>query len=905
MVACDRDASADAKGDSILTREPPPLAAPHLRRFLLGLALGALLLSGIIELAGRYLYVVFHAGYGITGSLSLLALIVACVPSIYVFRQLHTQAWIVRTITAGVFLCILSQAVSLADFLPVPLAGSFAQALNDTIALEDVLLIAGLFFLCGGFYLSIFYSAIVLERMAEDRARLAEEVDEHRRTEQALRDSEDALWAAKEATEDRVRERTSKLAETNRRLEDEILERRRAETALRQSEQWYRSLAEATHEVIYIVARDDTVLYVNSEAGRQLGLSPDGIVGRKRTEFFSGDIERGQGASLARVFESGEPIRLEHPTNFHGQPAWQDTFLVPLRDESGAAVAVMGVSRDITVRKTAETALHERLAMEELVSRLTARFVGAVPESMDREIHHGLQVIGVFMKVERASLVYYDADISKIVRVDEWCAPGIRVQADDLVGIDMASMQWTIDHLRQGSIVVVDSVSALPPDAQAEREHCARRGLRAALGLPLRSGKRLHGYLGVSMYTAGRHWTEGEIRLLHFIASVFVSALDRVQARSFLEANERKYRTLLENLSDAVYRVRLSDGVCEYISPSALDVFGYPAQQFMETPFFLARIIHPDFRAAFDEHWNEAVQGHATATHKYKIVDPEGNDRWIFQSGTIIADENGKPGAAEGVCRNITSEHAAQRLLEKQRAKLIESQKMSILGEMAANIAHEINNPLAIVSGSAEQIREAVQGGLLSPEIGEHLSDTIMRNATRIKTIIKGLRNFTRDGAADPFRETRLRAVIDDTESICRERFLSYDVQLQVEPVPDTLFIECRPTQIMEVLVNLLSNALHAVEHADEQWVSLGVHDIGDDIEIVVADSGPGIPPDVERLLFERFGTTKEFGKGTGLGLSISKRIVQSHGGNLSYDRLSGHTRFTIRLPKKHVDSSV
>ncbi|HRT66973.1 MAG TPA: ATP-binding protein, partial [Candidatus Hydrogenedentes bacterium] len=96
----------------------------------------------------------------------------------------------------------------------------------------------------------------------------------------------------------------------------------------------------------------------------------------------------------------------------------------------------------------------------------------------------------------------------------------------------------------------------------------------------------------------------------------------------------------------------------------------------------------------------------------------------------------------------------------------------------------------------------------------------------------------------------------------------------------------------------------HAVEESAERWVSLAVRDPGGDIEIVVADSGPGIPPDIERSLFERFGTTKEFGKGTGLGLSISKRIVQSHGGSLSYDRSSGHTRFTVRLPKVHREES-
>ncbi|HNR35242.1 MAG TPA: PAS domain S-box protein [Candidatus Hydrogenedentes bacterium] len=874
------------------------------RRTLLFIAVGSLLLGGGIELAGRYLYAKLDIGFEITGTLTLLALIVACAPSIYVFYRLGTSPWIMRTITAGVALCILSQAVSLADFMRLPIIDAPLEALNQILGLEDVLLIAGMFLLCGSFYLTIFYLSVTADRMAEDRARLSVEAEAHRRTAQTLCDSQEALRAANEEVERRVRDRTEKLAESNQRLECEIQERSRAEAALRQSEKWYRSLAEATREVIYIVSRDDTVLYANSEAGKQLDLPVDRIIGRKRTELFPPHIEEQQRKSLERVFASGELFRTEHPAVFRGRLAWQDTFLVPLRDDDGAVTAVMGVSRDITARKTAESALHDRLAMEEIVSKIATRFAGIETTDIGKEICHGLSVIVQFMQADRGSVVHFNPEASIILRMEEWCSPGIPSQVENLVGLDMAPLRWTLRQLSRGEIIVIHSNRDLPPAASAERENHERRGIRGAILAPMRAGNRLLGFIAVTMHRTERTWSDSDMRLMHIVANLFTSVIDRARSIELLEANERKYRTLLEGLRDAVFRIRLPDGVCEYMSPSALDIFGYPAASFTETPFFLTQIIHPDFKEELEKLFREAVRGNAPNGYECKIIDPEGKERWIFLSSAIIADEEGKPVAVEGVVRNISEERIAQRLIEEQRAKLVESQKMSILGEMAANIAHEINNPLAIVSGSAEQIRKAVQQGLLTQEMSDRLSDAIMRNATRIQTIIKGLRNFTRDGEEDPFHETAVRTIVEDTESVCRERFVSYDVHFQVEPVSETLCIECRPTQIMEVLVNLLSNALHAVEESAERWVSLAVRDLGGDIEIVVADSGPGIPPDIERSLFERFGTTKEFGKGTGLGLSISKRIVQSHGGSLSYDRSSGHTRFTVRLPKVHREES-
>jgi len=373
---------------------------------------------------------------------------------------------------------------------------------------------------------------------------------------------------------------------------------------------------------------------------------------------------------------------------------------------------------------------------------------------------------------------------------------------------------------------------------------------------------------------------------------------ERQRVEEALRQSERKYRVLIESLSEVVYRVSLPDGACEYMGPSAILVFGYTPQILMSEPFYLRRVVHPDSLHAFDEFWEGAKQGSVPDLFEYRILDPQGAERWIGQSNSLVRDSEGTPVAVEGICRDITEQKRAQHLIEEHRTLLLESSKMSVLGEMAASIAHEINNPLNVVSGSAEQLQLLVGADRLVPEIACKLTDAITRNVFRIKRIIHGLRSFTRSSAQDPFRRAHMRTIVEDTVALCSHRFTSHEVTLYVAHVPDSLVLECRAPQIMEVLTNLLSNSLHAVEGCRERWVSIEVADLGDWVELSVTDSGRGISPDVAGNLFEPFVTTKVSGKGMGLGLSVSKRIVESHRGCLVVDSDSPHTRFVVRLPK-------
>lgn len=235
--------------------------------------------------------------------------------------------------------------------------------------------------------------------------------------------------------------------------------------------------------------------------------------------------------------------------------------------------------------------------------------------------------------------------------------------------------------------------------------------------------------------------------------------------------------------------------------------------------------------------------------------------------------------------------------LEKSKMQLIQSSKMASLGEMASSMAHEINNPLTIIIGKIKIIKIMLEdlkidNAPLNQEIGR-----IEQTTTRISKIIRGLRTFSRAAQNDPFEVAPFAEIVRDTLDLCSERIKAEGITLTVDEIPEVSLF-CRPSQISQVLLNLLNNASDAVGAQKNKLISIKFTLTNTHRLIVsVTDSGPGITKEIAKRIMEPFFTTKTVGKGTGLGLSISKSIIEEHGGSLRLDELSPNTRFLIELP--------
>ncbi len=248
---------------------------------------------------------------------------------------------------------------------------------------------------------------------------------------------------------------------------------------------------------------------------------------------------------------------------------------------------------------------------------------------------------------------------------------------------------------------------------------------------------------------------------------------------------------------------------------------------------------------------------------------------------------------------NLESEvEKRTKVIQEQQLKLTNSATLSSLGEMAAGIAHEINNPLTIINSSSHLIRKQLKKEDPDFERIERVLQDNDRTVARITKIISGLRNLSRDSSNEEMQASNLSQVFEDVLSLSVDKFRRKGIEFEFDQDHDilTMPFKCRQVQLSQVFINLLNNSADALEELEDKWVKVWFESSPSFITVHVEDSGPGIPDEIAKKIFNPFFTTKGVGKGTGIGLSLSKRIVEDHRGTLELLK-NGNTHFVIRLP--------
>ncbi|MEI7973722.1 MAG: ATP-binding protein, partial [Bdellovibrio sp.] len=222
-------------------------------------------------------------------------------------------------------------------------------------------------------------------------------------------------------------------------------------------------------------------------------------------------------------------------------------------------------------------------------------------------------------------------------------------------------------------------------------------------------------------------------------------------------------------------------------------------------------------------------------------------------------------------------------------------------GEMAAGLAHEINNPVAIISAKCQLIEQELErpyrsdSSIIRGELAK-----IEKNIQRISGIIRGLRSFARSGENDRLEWVSLEELLKDLRELCESRLLQQEV---VCDWPETKGFEilCRPVQIHQILVNLICNAIDAVENKIEKriWLNFLVH--SDGALLRIANSGDPIPEQIREKMWQPFFTTKEVNRGTGLGLSISLGLARDNRMDLELVPDLTRTEFQLSIPKNSI----
>lgn len=257
----------------------------------------------------------------------------------------------------------------------------------------------------------------------------------------------------------------------------------------------------------------------------------------------------------------------------------------------------------------------------------------------------------------------------------------------------------------------------------------------------------------------------------------------------------------------------------------------------------------------------------------------------------------GVVGALTGLIRALLLQSREDLRMRKDlESELLNSQKLRTIGELAGGIAHEINNPLAIIYSKTEILLSQIDKGAIDPSVLRRDLEKIQKTAERISKLIKGLKALSRKGDSDPFEVVDAHELIEDCIALIAEQAKAQQIRVSSSTPPGYSF-ECRSAQIHQIIANLLSNSIFAVRTLQERWIHVEVQKTEGLTRIIVSDSGKGISKEIAAQIMQPFFTTKPNGQGTGLGLSISRGIAKAHGGDLRLDTHSPNTRFILEIP--------
>jgi signal transduction histidine kinase len=333
-----------------------------------------------------------------------------------------------------------------------------------------------------------------------------------------------------------------------------------------------------------------------------------------------------------------------------------------------------------------------------------------------------------------------------------------------------------------------------------------------------------------------------------------------------------------------------------YISPQVTALLGFPDSAWYQDGFWVSRL-HPDDRGPVLRGIGDAVRRCQDREVEYRLVAADGRTIWVRDLFSVQS-EGGVAKALRGVMIDITARKGAEDEVSRLREQLARASRLTTLGELAAAIAHEVNQPLCAIVSNAE----TTQGYLAEEtadlgEVRDALQD-IVADGRRASEIIRRIRTLLRTRQAEraPFG---LTDAARDVAVLLRHQLTRDSITLTLDFAADLPPVLGDRVQVQQVILNLMLNAAEALQGspADRRRLSISTAVTGDVATVSVQDSGPGISPELLDRVFDAFFTTKS--DGTGIGLSISRTIIVAHGGRIWVESAAGGGavfRFTLPL---------
>jgi PAS domain S-box-containing protein len=369
---------------------------------------------------------------------------------------------------------------------------------------------------------------------------------------------------------------------------------------------------------------------------------------------------------------------------------------------------------------------------------------------------------------------------------------------------------------------------------------------------------------------------------------------ERVKAEEAVRESETKFRALIENALDFVTVIG-QDGTIQFQSPSIEASLGRQADSMLGANLF--EFVHPESVDAFKEVFFRLVGTHgATASIQFRALHADGSTRILEAVGRNLLHDPIVAGIVVN-SRDVSERQDAEEDAKKLQNELAHVARLSTMGEMAAGFAHELNQPLTAIQNYASGSVRFLDSGKLDRSELRKAMESAASQALRAGEIIRRIRWFIRRDEPE-LTPVDVNAVIREAVDLMQSEAHHQSVATHLELAEDLPWVRADTIQIQQTVINLARNGIEAMSENHQARQELTIRtslNADSEIEVSVADTGPGIPDDLRDRLFDPFFTTKS--NGMGMGLAICRSIIERHGGRLSVGETEDGTeiRFTLQ----------
>ena len=658
---------------------------------------------------------------------------------------------------------------------------------------------------------------------------------------------------------------------------EDITQRKQAEQAWHESEKRFRFLVDNAPVLMWIAGPDKLCTYFNKPWLEFTGRSLESELGNGWAEgVHPDDLQRCVG-TYTRAFDRREEFRMEYRLRRHdGEYRWIFDIGAPLFNEDRSFSGYIGSCVDITDRKEAEAELEKhRQHLKELVRERTGQLEAANVQ-LQIDIAERKRVEEALRESETQFRTFFDTVAVGTAELD---ASGHFLQVNRrLCQITGYSREELL------GMTVADLMHPEDRDRDKERLDLHLQGEFPAYELERRCIRKDRSVIWVQLTAAMIRNSDG--KLLRS-ARIIQDISERKRAQEALRLSEERLRILGDNLpNSAVFQYTLEPHGTPrflYISAGVERLNGVKVEDVLKDASVL-------FRQIVSPQWPEVLETEKISARDLSMFErevqmrlPDGQLRWMH----VLARPRRMPDGQviwDGVQSDITERKQAEQAL-------LRSEKLAMLGRMAATIAHEINNPLDAVM-NLQFLAKSIEG---LPESARGLLEMADAELKRVAHITRQSLGFYRESNAPTL--TSIGAVLDSAIDLQKSKINAkhaivdkqWDGDVQISAVAG---------ELRQVFSNLLSNSLDAIEERGTVKLRVSAHNRH--VRITVADNGKGIAPSTRQRIFEPFFTTKDT-YGTGLGLWVSQQIIEKHGGSIlvrsNTDGVRRGTTFSVVLP--------